>query len=501
MPHWWKPSSWSYRVKVPLVISLVAVTTALAVSVAIALSARHWLQVDLRDHAGTVAESLARGLVVNIARDDVWEAFEAVRAVAAADGGAARCEIIVLDKSDRVFVSSDPLRYRIGSLAQDLTPAFFQAAKLKTTPGKVASAIVNGRSSPSTVVSTSLLSVDKETMGRLLINYSHAVFSQRYRDTISALAGITLGLVVLLIPLGWYLGQRLTAPVARVTDTLYRLGEEAARHSTAYAITSAVAPNALAAPNSELARLEHSLDRLQQQLEEKEQLQHQFVAADRLAAIGRMTSVVAHEINNPLAGMLNALSNLRKDPSLLQKTVSLLERGLEQIRQTLSALLIETKTGNRPLSPEDIEDLRLLVNPQTQRKNVTLVWDYPIDGELPVPAAPVRQIVLNLLLNAVQASSTKIEFSAQTTPSELIIRVINDGTDIPQTRLERPFEANAGEHGHGLGLWASHQLVTSLGGQIAFTSEVGRTMFVVHLPLHHLPKAGEATQTHPEHSI
>ena len=126
-------------------------------------------------------------------------------------------------------------------------------------------------------------------MGRLLISYSHAIFSQRYRDTISALAGITSGLVVLLIPLGWYLGQRLTAPVSRVTDTLYRLGEEAARHSTAYAVTSAVASNALASPNSELARLEHSLNRLQQQLEEKEQLQHQFVAADRLAAIGRMT--------------------------------------------------------------------------------------------------------------------------------------------------------------------------------------------------------------------
>ena len=78
-----RPNTWSYRVKVPLLITAVSVMTALAVSLAIAVTARHWLREDLHDHASAVAQSLARGLVVHIARDDVWEAFEAVRAVAA----------------------------------------------------------------------------------------------------------------------------------------------------------------------------------------------------------------------------------------------------------------------------------------------------------------------------------------------------------------------------------------------------------------------------------
>lgn len=86
LPEPWRPRGWSYRVKVPLLIITISVVTALAISAAIALSARHWLREDLHDHATAVALSLARGLVVHIARDDVWEAFEAVRAVSAAGG-------------------------------------------------------------------------------------------------------------------------------------------------------------------------------------------------------------------------------------------------------------------------------------------------------------------------------------------------------------------------------------------------------------------------------
>jgi hypothetical protein len=74
-PRNWRYRSWSYRAKVPLLIIAISLTTALAICVAIAFSARHWLTEDLHDHATAVSQSLARGLVVHIARDDVWEAF------------------------------------------------------------------------------------------------------------------------------------------------------------------------------------------------------------------------------------------------------------------------------------------------------------------------------------------------------------------------------------------------------------------------------------------
>ena len=492
------PSRWSYRVKVPMLITGVAVATALAISVAIAISARHWLREDLHDHASAVAQSLARGLVVHIARDDVWEAFEAVRAVAAVDGGPQRCDVVVLDRNGLVFVSSDPLRFPVRASDRALTAALHVAARMSAKPGEPAIGEARTTDDAFAVVNLPLLSADKEPVGTLLMSYSHAVFADRYRDTITTLAGITAGLVLLLLPLGWWLGHRLASPLSRVTDALYQLGEEAARKSGDYGSSGpAVGPPA-AIPARELQRLEHSLANLQQQLREKEMLQQQFIASDRLAAIGRMTAGVAHEINNPLAGMLNALSNLRKEPSLLPKTVALIERGLEQIRHTLSALLIETKTAARPLAPEDIEDLRILIRPTATHKGLTLGWHYPFTDLLDVPAAPVRQIVLNLLLNAAQAAATRIDFHAELQPNRLVLTVANDGAMFPETLRQAPFEPVVGGEGHGLGLWASHQLATSLGGRIELHTGPEATTFVVHLPLSPLPSAPPQSKALPE---
>lgn len=483
-----KPGNWSYRAKVPLLITAISIGTALAISLAIAVSARHWLREDLHDHARAVAQSLARGLVVHMARDDVWEAFEAVRAVATTDSGAERCDVVVLDRDSRVFVSSDPNRFAVRSEIPLLSEPLRRAAALDVRAGELAIAEFATQSQTYAVVKMPLLSADKEIIGALLMSYSHALFAQRYRETVWTLSVIALGLVLVLLPLGWWLGHRLARPVARVTEALYQLGEEAALKSSAFAAGMPAAPNHAPPVASELARLEHSLARLQQQLKEKEQLQAQFVAADRLAAIGRMTSGVAHEINNPLAGMLNALSNLRKDPHLLQKTVSLLERGLDQIRQTLSALLIETKTSARALSPSDLEDLRVLVAPQARRKQVKLTWHYPIEDELPAPAAPVRQVLLNLLLNAVQASASSIDFNACVTGSELVMRVANDGAEFPEGRRNSPFEPLVGGEGNGMGLWASYHLVSAMGGRIALSVCEGQTHFEVRIPLRALPR-------------
>ena len=492
-----RPSAWSYRVKVPLLIVTISVLSALAVSAAIAVSARHWLREDLHEHAAAVAQSLARGLVVHIARDDVWEAFEAVRAVASGDGGDSRCEVVVLDRHQLVFVASDPARLPIRAPMTALDEPLQHAVQLHARPGGVALGEMRSRGEDYAVVSLPLLSADKELVGTLLMSWSHAVFAQRYRDTIATLAAIAVGLVLVLIPFGWWLGHRVARPVARVTEALYRLGEDAAAKSSAYAAAAPARP-AHAAPASELDQLEHSLAQLQRQLDEKDKLQQQFIAADRLAAIGRMTAGVAHEINNPLAGMLNALSNLRKDPSLSSKTLALLERGLEQIKQTLSALLIETRNTHRPLSPSDIDDLHVLVLPQAQHKRLSLQWHYSIDGELPLPAAPVRQVVLNLLLNAVQAAATHVQFRACVEKDMLTLTVVNDGLAFPAERQISPFEPVVGGEGNGLGLWASHQLVTSLGGRIALSVEDGQTRFEVSLPLHPLPARSttEAQELH-----
>jgi len=176
----------------------------------------------------------------------------------------------------------------------------------------------------------------------------------------------------------------------------------------------------------------------------------------------------------------------------------LLERGLEQIRQTLSALLIETKTTMRPLSAEDIEDIRVLVVPQASRKYLRLSWSSPIAEPLNVPSAPVRQVLLNLLLNAVHAAETFMSFEAEVKQRVLVLRVTNDGAEFPAARREHPFEPVVGGEGYGLGLWASHQLVTSMGGRIKLSCAAGETTFEVCLPLQTLLGAANSTEARSE---
>ena len=70
------------------------------------------------------------------------------------------------------------------------------------------------------------------------------------------------------------------------------------------------------------------------------------------------------------------------------------------------------------------------------------------------------------------------------TVSELLLRVSNDGEQFPAAKRESPFEPTVGGEGHGLGLWASHQLVTSMGGRITLSMSGDETTLEVCLPLH-----------------
>jgi len=198
---------------------------------------------------------------------------------------------------------------------------------------------------------------------------------------------------------------------------------------------------------------------------------------------------IAHEINNPLGGMLNAISNYRRhggaDPHAV-KTLALIERGLVQIRDTVSALLVEAKLESRALTPDDLEDVRTLIAADAQSRHLRLEWDDRIVEALPLPSAQIRQILLNLLLNAVQASPKGQILSCKLTVVEqcLSLSVSNAGTAIPERRQQHLFEPYFGEgEVHGLGLWVTYQLVQQLGGEIVVDSVPGHTRFNVSLPL------------------
>jgi signal transduction histidine kinase len=249
--------------------------------------------------------------------------------------------------------------------------------------------------------------------------------------------------------------------------------------------------------HDELGQLFHAYDRMVLALRDKAALENEMVKSERLAAIGQLTAGIAHEINNPLAGLITVVDTLKLrrdlDPRVL-RNLELIDRGLMQIRDTVAALLVQTKVQARPLSQHDLEDIHTLIQPQVGARRIRLDWSAAMPAELPAPASLVRQILINLLLNAVQAARDGGRVSLwlgrkDDAESCLSIVVRNDGALLSDEQLAHLFEPFAATRtgGHGLGLWVTYQIVTQLGGCIAARNIDGQVEFVVNLPLGETP--------------
>jgi signal transduction histidine kinase len=468
----------SLSVKIPIRVTVLVVATAVAVTLALLWREYEELRSDLANSSASLGGLLATSLVAPLTHDDLWRAFEIARApvVAAAAGSTVTPRhVTVLDTERRVYVSSDPVRFPYG----------VRADSLSLLPPEGSAGAVSGfiETANGDLVSVTPVTADGVNLGLLLLGYSNAQFRPRYADLVRrALLG-TAGVLVLLLPLSWLYGRRTAAPLVRFAREMERIGRRSAHAPESGGDTH----------GDELQRVEESFRRMVAAIEEKERLERQMVVADRLAAIGRLAAGVAHEINNPLGGMLNALSTFRRhgrgDPMAL-RTAALLERGLLQVRDTVSALLVEAKAGSHPLTPEDVEDARTLALTDGMARSARLRWRNDLQETLALPSTLVRQILLNLLLNAEHAvrSEGEIECRVHCADGSLRILVRNDGAHISGERLQHLFEPFAVEDadGSGLGLWVTYQIVRELGGSIAVQSAPGNTEFDVCLPV---PKA------------
>jgi signal transduction histidine kinase len=183
---------------------------------------------------------------------------------------------------------------------------------------------------------------------------------------------------------------------------------------------------------------------------------------------------IAHEINNPLGGMLNSISTLKKHGSpdpVTQKTVSLLERGLTQIRETVAALLVEAKVKSRPLGRSDLDDVRVLVSHAAKKlATQTRPGRSTMPESVALPSTLVRQVLMNLLLNAITAAGQggQVMLRVQTDGPQLMLTVENTGKPLLPDQLSHLFEPFTpfSESGNGLGLWICYQIATQLGGTI-----------------------------------
>jgi PAS domain S-box-containing protein len=231
---------------------------------------------------------------------------------------------------------------------------------------------------------------------------------------------------------------------------------------------------------------------------ETKKLEQQFRNAEKLASVGKLAAGVAHEINNPLGGILNCLYNLRKgtlSPARQEEYLISMEDGLRRVQKIVRQLLEFSQQHEPELSMTDInmvvEQVLTLTNHAFEANRVSL--EKQLQGDLPavmVDRHMIEQVLMNLILNAIQAikGGGAVVIRTRIVDDTCAIDVQDTGCGIPPHLLSRifdPFFTTKGTgEGTGLGLSVSLGIIERHGGRILVESEVGKgTLFTVCLPL------------------
>jgi two-component system, NtrC family, sensor kinase len=474
----------SFRYKIPLWGGLLIIITELAVAGTLMLNAYADLKENLHVDAEIMAYSLKSNLVPAIQQDDIGRAYEIISAPfnsPLAGSNPINAEtIMVIDNTLHVIVSSQPASVPIHSEMRQLSPEYALLADRIRQMDESHPEHINLPESKYFYYVTPITD-EIEHLGTLIIVHPKDVFLPRFAHIVSQ--GLTAGAIILaiLLPINWYWGRRMAWPLVQLTERMGEIGRKWPED---------LDPE-LYAHRDELGRLFEAYTQMLKDLKDKEVLEKKMVQSERLAALGQLSAGIAHEINNPLSGMLTAIDTLKcySDVDLhTMKTITLIERGLTQIKDTVGALLIEAKIHSRNLTPQDIEDVLTLITPMARKKGLHIGWHNSIDEEVALPATFVRQIMINLLLNAVQAASQQgeVNFDIGITDDQLQLSVANNGKILSDEQIAHLFEpfSPLGESGHGLGLWVTYQIVNQLGGHVGVKRESNNQMhFTVDIPV------------------
>lgn len=474
----------SFRYKIPLWGGLLIIITELAVAGTLMLNAYD----DLKENVHVDSEIMGYSLISNLApalqNSDIRRAYEIISApLESEDPGSNPVNaktILVVDNMLRVVVSAHPDSGPMLTDMRHLSPEYALVAEQISQMDESRSEHINLPESKYYYFVTPI-SDKAGHLGTLIIVHPKDVILPRFARL--AKQGLTAAAIILaiLLPFNWYWGWRMALPLVQLTA---RMGEITKKWP------EDLDPG-LYTHRDELGRLFEAYTQMLSYLKDKEQLEKKMVQSERLAALGQLSAGIAHEINNPLSGMLTAIDTLKCysdiDPRTT-KTIALIVRGLNQIKDTVGALLVESKINSRNLTPQDIEDVLTLITPMARKKGLYIGWHNSIDEEVALPATFVRQIMINLLLNAVQAASQQgeVSFDIGIADHQLQFSVANNGKTLTDEQIARLFEpfSTLGEGGHGLGLWVTYQIVHQLGGHVGVKRESNNQMhFNVNIPL------------------
>ncbi|GAC1676313.1 MAG: hypothetical protein PVS2B2_11910 [Candidatus Acidiferrum sp.] len=348
----------------------------------------------------------------------------------------------------------------------------------------------------------------------------HEIFSTLRENMNSVMAGLEDGLLLftrdaravmvspaaekfLGAPAGHFLGRRVTEifpPGHPLCEALHLEGDVLSEIASETELQTANGPKRVGVSVQAIQEAGEDMGALVtlRDLDSLESINTQLQVSERLAALGRITAGVAHEVKNPLNSMRLWLENLKESlppeqEGAAQQAVHVLDMEIDRLDAVVKRFLDFSRPMDIRLEATQLADLLKEVlevaQPQLQKANVQVAQLLPIDvPEVYVDRALLKQAVLNLMLNAVEAmpggGQLRLILSRRGEVAEISVEDTGKGitTENKQKIFQLFYTTRPG--GSGIGLATTFRIVQLHNGSIDFTSEVGRgTTFRIELPL------------------
>ena len=454
------PLSWPLVLKAPLLVAVLMFVVSAIITNQVLSRLDDTQQRHLQQLTSAYLDGLSSAVTPAVVRDDVWEVFDNLDRSRAQYRSLNVNWTIVKDTSGRVIAASDPVQFPTQSTGPEV-------AFRSDLPDRV---FIDAEKAVAHFSRD--ISYQGRTLGVISSEADIASLLQEREEIFWTLIATNLLLTAIMAVIGFALVRRMTRPVALLTR-LFETGSKGSMEKVEAQVVSR--------QSREFKHLFAGYNTLVQAQNERETLSLQLAEEEKVASVGRLASGMAHEINNPLGGMFNAIESLKKHgdtPHVRSTSIRLVESGLmgirDLVRSTLATYRVERQI--RDLTASDLDDLRLLVKPEAKRFNLRLEWHIEFSDDVAAPAVPIRDAALNLLLNACHVSPEggRVAFHSSVTEEHVLIDVTDSGTGLPdhiKEYLNRPGAGSAPlDRRSGLGLWIVKRLCDEMGAQLQVIS-------------------------------